>query len=45
MISSTHLPPGYEVPLHRSLTDPVLIAEESIGGAKLATLLRDLAGL
>ena len=45
MIKSIHLPPGYEVPLHRSLTDPVLIAGAPRGFAILNGTLAAAIGL
>lgn len=45
MISSLTLPPGYEVPLHRALTDPVLIAGAPRGFAIINGTLAAAIGL
>lgn len=45
MISSIPLPPGYEVPLHRALTEPVLIAGAPRGFAILNGTLAAAIGL
>lgn len=45
MISSLALPPGYEVPLHRALTEPVLIAGAPRGFVILNGTLAAAIGL
>ena len=45
MIHSHSLPPGYEVPLHRALTDPVLIAGAPRGFAIINGTLAAAIGL
>ena len=45
MLSSNPLPPGYEVPLHRALTEPVLIAGAPRGFAILNGTLAAAIGL